>query len=196
MNLTTSLSLAFLFATTAVAQQTQLVRGKVEDIPQTPNFVLDCTNIPLVSNVLNLNTMVGLQFDLQVVNLGTATNPRLNVVSAVAVNKIFDMGNLRIGRPENWEIRGPSGSAAAAWLTATSLTGYFPLGAAGTWLLAGPTLMVASGTIGNGGQFQFTVTTPNVPELIGVMFTAQGAYGTPAGQLVITNPDCKEVRAN
>ena len=63
MKLTSLLLVSGLLATNVTAQ-TQLLRGKVEDVRNTQNrFFLDCTNIPLTSSKLNLNTMVGQQFE-------------------------------------------------------------------------------------------------------------------------------------
>jgi hypothetical protein len=176
--------------------QTQLVRGKVEDIPQTNRFVLDCTSIPLVSTTLDLNAMVGNQWNLQVVNVGTATNPILDVRSATSAVKIFDMGNLRIGRAERWQVNHAPGSQTAVFVNATSLTTYGPFGAAGTWLLGGNSVFMTGGTVNNQGQFEFSFTTPNVPQLVGVSFSGQALVMTLANELVIANADCKEIRAN
>jgi hypothetical protein len=191
MNLThTLLSLALLLPSTALAQ-TQLVRGKVEDIAGTNRFVLDCTMLELTSTTLNLNALVGQQFDLQVTKLPAS----LNVVSATPVAKIFDMGNLRIGRADRWQITGLPGEQAFAFLTSTDLTSYMPAGIYGTWLLGSTFAPIASGTIGQLGRFEFSFQPPNVPFLIGVSFTAQGGI-VGATRALFTNPDCKTLEAN
>ncbi len=191
----TAILFTTLFAASAVAQ-TQLVRGKVEDVSGTNRFVLDGTTIPLTSTVLNLNTLVGGQFDLQVVNTGTATQPSLRVESAVPVAKIFDMGNLRFGRAERWQVNFTAGSQTAVFVQATAAATYLPFGASGTWLLGTNAAFVTAGTVTSLGQFEFRVTMPTLPELVGVSFSAQALVVAPNGPLVIANVDAKEVRAD
>ncbi|MCC6669997.1 MAG: hypothetical protein IT458_02985 [Planctomycetes bacterium] len=184
-----------LFAGLLAAQQTQPVRGKVEDVPGTNRFVLDCTNIPLQSSTLNLNTLVGAQWVLDVVNVGSATNPVLDVRAATAAQKLFDMGNLRIGRSDRWQVSAPAGSAAGVWLTGTPLTGYAPFGALGTWLLGPTFVLVNSGTTNQLGVFEFNFAPPALTNLVGQSFTAQAITMT-NNQLTITNADCKALQVN
>ncbi len=174
--------------------QTQLVRGKVEDVPSTSRFVLDCTTLPLVSTTLNLNTLVGQQWNLQVVNTGTPSQPILDVRSATPATKIMDMGNLRFGRSERWQVNYTPGSLAAVYVQLTSATSYLPAGAPGTWLLGLNCMHLATGTTNGQGQFEFNITMPTIPSLVGVSFSSQALVRTPAGELVVANPDCKEVR--
>src|SRR5688500_4448286 len=107
-----SLTIPTLLSSIAMAQ-TQLVRGKVEDVRNTQNqFFLDCTTLKVVSTTLDLNTIKGLQGDLQVVNTGTATNPVLDVRSFTAAAKIFDMGNLDLNKSARWEVNAAPGTFA------------------------------------------------------------------------------------
>lgn len=183
-----------LLATTAVAQ-TQLVRGDIESISGTNQFRLDCTDIQLVSRTVNLQQLHNasqqqkIDYEMQVNLVGS--NPTvLDVVSAVPIAEILDMGNLRIGRSDSWEVRGTPGSAAAVFLTARSLTSYLPFGTAGTWLLGSTNVLVNQGKISGQGQLRFDLTPPNLPALVGAEFTSQALVAEPSG-LLITNPGCK-----
>ena len=178
---------------TTVCAQTQLVRGKVEDVSGTNRFVLDCTSIPLVSTALNLSSLVGQQWNLQVVNTGTATSPVLDVRSATAATKIFDMGNLKIGSPERWQVNAQPGAMAAMFVNATAATSYLPFGAAGTWLLGPQAPLLAQGTVSGQGQLEVRFTMPNLPQLIGTSFSGQ-AIVLQSNQLILTNADCRDVR--
>ena len=180
----------------AVSAQTQLVRGKVEDVSGTNRFILDCTTIPLVSRALNLNTLVGAQWNLQVIDVGTPGAPRLDVQSATPATKIFDMGNLRFGRAERWQVNYTPGSMTAVFVQATSATSYLPLGAAGAWLLGANAAFVNAGVVNGQGQFEFRLTMPTIPSLVGVSFSGQAVVAPPSAPLLITNADCREVRAD
>jgi hypothetical protein len=173
----------------------QLVRGTVAEVGRGQGFVLECTNIPLVSRNLDLGELVGRHLELAVVNLGTAMQPRLEVVAAERERALFAMGDLRMGRAERWEITAPPGSVGAAWITATSRTGYLPFGESGTWLLGTTFFLAGSGTADREGRIRFDFRPADVPELAGVSFTAQAGFVTPQNQIVITNADCRTLRA-
>ena len=44
------------------------------------------------------------------------------------------------------------------------------------------------------GRFRFNFTMPTIPQLVGVEFTSQAVVVEPTGLLLVTNPDCKDVR--
>ena len=189
---------AILIATTAATAQTQLVRGEVDSVSGTNRFVLDCTRIPLVSATVDLRALhdatrqQDLFVEMQVRNAGSPSQPVLDVVSATIRPETFDMGNLRFGRSESWEVFGVPGSPAWVFVNHRSQTGYLPLGAAGTWLL-GNALPIRNGTISGVGRFRFEFTMPTLPALVGQEFSAQ-AIVQENGVFRITEPDCKEVR--
>lgn len=188
---------AALFALTALLPaQTQIVRGDVEDVPNTANqFRLKCTNIPLVSTALNLNNLLNNNWVLNVMNVGSATNPVLDVQSATATAKVFDIGNLRLNRADRWQVHAAAGSFTLILLDLTANTRYAPLGPIGTWLLSGGAAVVTSGTTNAAGVFETSVFVPNLPALVGTSFTGQALVATGAN-LLLSNPDCKDVRAN
>lgn len=188
---------AALFALTALlSAQTQIVRGDVEDITNTTTqFYLKCTNIPLVSTALNLNTLLANNWILQVVNVGTAANPILSVQQATATTKVFEMGNLRLNRAARWQINAAPGSFGVMLLDLTARTRYTPLGSIGTWLLSANAGVVASGTTNSLGVFETSVTMPNLPALVGASFTSQALVANANG-ILLSNADCKDVRAN
>jgi len=186
--------IALCLTTSAAFAQNQIVRGKVEDVRQTRNqFYLDCTTIPVVSKVYNLNLLVGTQAILEVVNIGTASKPVLDIKKATATTKIFDMGNLRFNKATRWQVSGAPGSAALIFINGTQQTSYLPLGGLGTWLLGLNAAPFASGIINNLGLFEFRFTLPSMPQLLGKSFTAQAAVAK-AGKVTLTNPDCKTVQ--
>ncbi|MCA8941231.1 MAG: hypothetical protein KDB80_01615 [Planctomycetes bacterium] len=181
--------------------QTQLVRGDVNGIQGTNLFQLDCTNIQLTSSTLNLQALhdatrqTNNDYDLQVVQVGS--NPVvLDVVSATLVPELFQMGNLRFGRSETWEVFGPAGSPTAVFIALRSTTGYAPIGAQGTWLLGPSYGRLMFGVIGPLGRFEFQFQMPALPALVGTEITSQAIIAPPGQPAYVTNPDCKEVRAN
>lgn len=177
--------------------QTQLLRGKVEDVKNTQNrFVLDCTNIPLTSTALNLNNLVGNQYIMQVVNTGSASSPSLDVKSATATTKVFDMGNIRLGRADRWQVRWKAGSSAAVGVTVTAATSYIPAGPLGTFLLGPQFALLKRGQVNQLGVFEFSYQPPNITSLVGLSITGQALVQETNGFLLLSNPDCKEVRAN
>lgn len=194
------LAVPLLLGTTALAQS-QLVRGDVDSISGTNRFQLECTQIPLVSTAVNLQQLNNLssgqdiEFEMRVNNIGTPSQPVLDVLSAVQIPEIFDMGNLRFGRSESWEVLGAPGSLTAVYLGLRATTFYQPFGPFGTWVMGPEALPLRTGVIGGGGRFQFQFTMPTFPQLVGVEFTAQALVAEPT-RLLITNPDCKEVRDN
>lgn len=177
--------------------QTQLLRGKVEDVKNTQNqFVLDCTQIPLTSTALNLSALVGNQYIMQVVNTGSASSPSLDVRSVTPTTKVFDMGNIRLGRADRWQVRWTAGSTAAVGVTATAVTSYTPAGPLGTFLLGSTFALLARGQVNQLGVFEFSYQPPNNTALVGLSVTGQALVQEPNGFLLLSNPDCKEVRAN
>lgn len=181
--------------------QTQLVRGDIDGIQGTRRFRLQCSaNIELVSNTVNLQQLhdasrqQNIEYDMQVTDVSVGGNTILNVVSAVAIPEMLSMGNLRFGRSETWEVFAPSGSPVAVYVNLTANTTYLPLGDLGTWILGSPSVLFRAGN-SVGGQFRFNFTMPTMPELVGTSFTSQALFAA-GNDLVITNPDCKAVRAD
>ena len=201
--LTTALLTTALFASTAFAQ-TQLVRGDVDAIQGTNLFRLDCTNIGLVSNTVDLQALHNasrqqdIEYEMQVVNVSAGGQATLNVVSAVQIPEMFGMGNLRFGRSETWEVFGMPGSATAIFVALPSATSYAPFGAAGTWLMGAQAGLFAQGTINALGRFQVRFQMPTIPGLVGTTVSSQALILEQGGgftTLVITNPGCKDVRS-
>jgi hypothetical protein len=178
---------------TSLAAQTETLRGKVEDVPGTPNqFILDGTNLPLVSTALNLNTLVGQQAIMQVVNVGTPTAPVIRVDSSVPTAKVMDMGNLRLGQTSTFEVNAPAGSAAFMFLDFKSNTGFIPVGALGTWLLGLSPYLLAGGITNGLNQFQAPFFTPPNPQLLGLQISGQAFVGD-HGNWFFSNPDGKTI---
>jgi hypothetical protein len=175
--------------------QTQILRGKVEDVSHTQDeFFLDGTNIPLISSRFELDDFVGEQRVMQVINVGTDTDPVLDIVELGSAAKIFDMGNLKLGRTGTWEVMAPTGSLAVIYVNFTDQTSYLPFGPAGTWLIGLSAVPFAAGTTDEDGQFEFRFTMPILPGLVGTSFTAQALVKTD-GVYSISNPDSREVRS-
>ncbi|MCA8970325.1 MAG: hypothetical protein KDC95_11090 [Planctomycetes bacterium] len=200
MNLQALILGSLLLATTATAQ-TQLVRGDVDSIQNTNRWRLDCTNIELVSNTVNLQALhdasrqQDIEYEMQVRDVSTSTQTILNVISATTIPQLFDMGNIRLGRSDRWHVLGPQGHLAIVYLTGNaSNTAYLPLGSMGTWLLTNFT-MLTGGQIPATGRFEFSLQPPNNASLVGMDFTGQ-AITVGGGTVLITNAQCKTVRAN
>lgn len=196
MKFITQSSLALLVLGSSLAAQTQTVRGKVEDVRQTANqFVLDCTNIPLTSRTLVLKNLVGTQQILEVVNTGTASSPVLEVKSAKATTKIFDMGNLKLGQSASWQVNSTPGNTALVFINSKSRTGYLPLGRLGTWLVGLDAVFLTGGLVSGQGQFEFKFTMPNLPALVGTTFVGQAVVVDKSRGIQLSNSDCREVRS-
>ena len=173
--------------------QTVTLRGKIEDVSGTANqFYVDGTNLPAVSTALNLNTWVGQQAILQVVNTGSPTAPVLRVDAAVATTKVMDMGNLKIGDSSTFEVTAPQGSAAFMFMDFQANTGFTPAGALGCWLLGPSPYLLAGGITNAQNQFQVQFATPNNPQLIGLSVTSQAFVGD-HGNWFFSNVDNKVV---
>lgn len=195
MNISRILFSTALVAASAVAQG-QIVRGEVEDVRNTFNqFYFKCTNIPVTSTAVSLAAIQDTQGEFTVQNVGTATSPAFEVLSFTPALKQFDMGNIRLGRTDTWEITGAPGELFFFFVGATNNTGYTPFGAAGTWLLGMDAATLVTGVIPPLGRFQTQIGPPNNQQLVGLEFTGQALIGGPAGWK-LTNPDCKTVRAN
>jgi len=199
MNLRTTLIALALLAVPAAAQ-TQLVRGEVDGIQNTNRFQLKCTTVRLTSATQNLQALHDLTrqnnlvLEMQVVDTsGNGTS--LEVVSASAVTRQHDMGNLRIGRSETWEVFAAPGSRIWTFFGSGADTRYLPLGSFGTWILGPSAVPFMSGVASPGGSLRTQFTMPNVPGLVGVAFSSQSVVEQ-GGAFQITNPECKTVRAD
>jgi hypothetical protein len=192
MKTTLSMLAALTFAATTVAQ-TVTIRGKVEDVQGTQNqFYLDGTNIPLVSNTLNLNLWQGQDAILDVVNVGTASAPTLRVDAATATTKMMDMGNLRLGETRTWEVFAPSGSGAFIFMDWTANTRFAPVPGFQGAVFLGDSPHFLTGGITFGGVFQTTFTTPNNPALVGLAVSSQALVTTNTAW-ILSNVDGKVV---
>jgi hypothetical protein len=196
--LTTTLLCAALWA--PLCAQTQIVRGDVDSVQNTNRFVLKCTNLPLVSTTVNLQQLhnatqqQNLTVEMTVRNIGT-TSPILDVVTAQIVPERMKMGNLRFGRTETWEVFAAPGSHAWIFVNAQTGTGFIPFGAAGAWVLGPTAPPFASGPVDALGRFQIRFQMPNIPALVGQTLVSQ-AIVQKGGALLLTEPDCKDVRAD
>lgn len=181
-----------LFAlTAALSAQTHTVRGGVEDVQNTQNqFFLDCTNIPVFSNTIDLNLWTDTDAIMQVVNVGTAGNPTLRVESIAPSAKVFDMGNLRFGQSNTWEVNAPAGSFAMMFIDFTANTGFNPVPGLDVYLLGPSAFTLASGMTTAQGQFQTSFTVPNMPQFAGISVSSQ-ALVLESTNWYFSNPDCK-----
>ncbi|MCA8956222.1 MAG: hypothetical protein KDC87_09110 [Planctomycetes bacterium] len=199
------ISSLFLFASLALASlvpaQTQLVRGDVDSIQNTNRWRLDCTNIELVSTTVDLQALHNasrqqdIEYEMQVIDVSQPGLPKLNVISARAIPEIFDMGNIRFGRSDTWAVSGAAGSSFGIWITLPQATSYAPFGSWGTWLLGQHPMLFAQGTIPATGRFEFKYQPPTVPAWVGVTIVGQ-AVVVQGSSILITNPGCKDIRAN
>lgn len=193
-------ALSALLALGSLSAQTQLVRGEVDGIQGTNLFQLKCTTVRLTSANLNLQALHDLThqnnvvLDMQVVD-SFGNGSSLEVVAATPVTRNFDMGNLRFGRAETWEVFAAPGSQVWVFVGGGGDTGYTPVGAIGTWLLGPSAVPFLNGTTNATGSARFSVTMPTAPGLVGAVFAAQSVVSS-GGALSVTNAECKEVRAN
>ena len=179
-------ALCTLTATTDTATaQTQLLRGSVDSIQGTNLFQIECTGIRVVSSTVNLQALNNashqndITFDLQVQQVDS--NPTiLDIVSATQTFETFEMGNLRFGRLETWEVFGAPGSVTSVFINLRSNTSYLPVGNAGTWLLGGNFGLLSTGIINAIGRYQFLFQMPTIPALVGTEISSQAIIVDPA----------------
>jgi hypothetical protein len=189
------------FLTASVFAQTYAIRGDIDSIQNTNLFELDCTRIRLVSTTVDLQALHNasrqqdIEYDMQVSVVSTGNPTILNVISATAVPEQFNMGNLRFGRSETWDLAGSAGSIYQVWVNARNATSFLPTSFNNAWFM-GPTAVPAFQGVMSANFIQFRFTMPTIPALVGVEFSAQTLLLSPSNVLTITHPDCREVRAN
>ena len=120
----------------------------------------------------------------------------MNVLSAVAVPEQFNMGNLRFGRSETWDLTGTVGSAYQMWVTTRNATSFLPFANFGNAWFMGPNAVAAFQGIMSQPFIQFGFQMPTIPSLVGVEFSAQTILVNPSNVVSLTNPDCRVVRNN
>lgn len=190
-----------LLAASALAQSFT-IRGDVDAIQGTNLFELDCTRIRLVSTAVDLQALhnasrqQNIEYDMQVVDVSAGGLTILSVLSAVAVPEVFDMGNLRFGRTETWDLRGIAGSLYEIWVNDRNATSLLALPTfSNSWFVGPGAVRIFAGTL-TGGFVQIPFQMPTIPALVGVEFTSQALLMSPSNVLSLTHADCKDVRAN
>jgi hypothetical protein len=172
-----------------VGNPPQTLRGKIEAVPQTVNqFFLGGTTLPLVSTALNLNSWIGQQALMQVVDTGTTAAPVIRVDSAVATTQIMDMASLHLGQSSTMTVTAPAGSAAFIFLDFTSNSGFLPFGGFGVWLFGGSPYLLAGGITDPQNLFQAPFLTPANAALLGLAVSSQALVGD-HGNWFFSNPD-------
>lgn len=196
-----SLGLALVGLTADAQAQTRIVRGDVDGIRNTAGlFVLDCTNIRLQSSTVNLQALhdasrqQNINYEMVVNEVGTAQNPVLDVVSATVIAEDFDMGNLRFGRSDSWEVFATPFAQVEVWVDARVSTRYQPLDPFNTWYLGPDAQPILRGTANAFGLFQTQFLMPTVPSLLGLEVTGQAGFVDAQG-VTLTALDCKEIRS-
>jgi len=179
-----------LLSSPLVAQEVTL-RGKVEDVLSTGQFVVDCSNTSLVSSAVNLGAFVGQHVLLTGALLPNTGGPLVNVSSLQPTAEIFEIpGNPQVGEEMRFAAAFTPGTRVVFF--ASLAPGFTPVGRAGTLLLdrrqlvRGPT-----GIIPAPGNLELEIAVPNIPELIGLDVYAQALLLTGSG-MILSNPDCKE----
>ena len=178
-----------LLTTTFATAQTTTLRGKVEDVQGTQNqFFLDGTNVPMVSTALNLNTWLGQQAVMQVVNVGTTAAPVLRVDAATATTKVMDMGNMRLGQSSTWQIALMPPCRSHASCAGSNVQ------RKGLAMDGGNPVLLAAGFTNAPNLFQVQITTIPDQTLVGLEITSQAIVGDPGDNWYFSNPDNKTVQ--
>ncbi|MEQ8766536.1 MAG: hypothetical protein RL885_21665 [Planctomycetota bacterium] len=186
---------AIVALSTAVSAQDILLRGKVEDVSGTNQFVIDCTNVMLQSNAFNLNNFVGQQTEIVGTNVGTPQAPIINVSAIQVIPRIFEIGgNGKIGREFQLEVAGTPGDRA--WIFPASGPGFGPSNSWGTFLLNSINTPIASGVIPGNGLLQIQIPIPNNPALVGRTVYGQALVESNGGlTITLSNADCNTVES-
>ncbi len=189
-----TLTASLLLASTAVAQEVTF-RGKDEDVSGTQNqFFVDCTDVDLTSALFDLNDFIGMQTLITGTWNGSRVSPAVLVSDISVVPETFEIGGGgKLGDDMTFGITGPDGAFAAAFFSMDS--DFLNLRQGVVLIDLARSSKIAQGTIPPIGNIEWTVTIPNDPTLVGLTGYGQGFYVS-GGRLTITNPDCKEVRAN
>lgn len=176
------------------------IRGDVDGVQRTQGlFVLDGTNIPLVSSTQNLQFLhdqtrqSDFAYEMTVENIGTPGAPVFDLQAATLVPELMDMGNLRFGRSESWEVFAAPGSEVFVFLNLRSQTSFAPVTIDQSWFLGSNALPIRTGFANGLGSLRFNFTMPTRPALLGVEFSSQAAIVN-GGVLSLTELDTKEVR--
>jgi hypothetical protein len=184
---------ALLTLVPAASAQDVTFRGKVEDVSGTTNqFVVDCTGTRLTSGLFNLNLFVGQQVEISGDWNGSTANPSVDVTAIAPVPESFEIGGGgKIGQVNNLTFGGQPGAAAFGFVS--TQTGFTPINGGVIFLGTGNIVFQTAGTIGGAGVLQLPMPIPNNPALIGLDIFGQGALSDAAGNLTLTNPDCKQL---
>jgi hypothetical protein len=131
---------------------------------------------------------------MQVTDVSAGGLTILNVLSAVAVPEQFNMGNLRFGRSQTWDLFGAPGSLFQVFINTRAQTSLLRIpGFNNAWFLTAAAVPFHSGMM-SGGFIQFPFTMPTIPALVGTEFSAQTVLADSANNVTLTNPDCRVVR--
>lgn len=192
-----ALGAAFLTTNALLAQVPVTVRctptdGSAAGCYYCPGFehVIKLTGVRLHSSAVNL-----LQYhDLDVVLTGTWNGSLIEVVSVQLTNETFSIsGNVRIGSRADFSTVGPIGLPAA---NLVAFGGGFsvPIADLAFQLAPSTTVVLAVGSIGNGGELKSRLDIPNVPSLVGLRLYGQGMVLPANGLPYSTNVDMKQVQ--
>ncbi len=185
--------LPLLLLSSPVLAQNVTLRGKVENVPGTGQFIVDCTDTLLVSPGFNLNSVVGQHVLVHGTVISPSGPPAVNVVSIAAIAEIFEIpGNPQIGGEIRFGATYTAGSRVVFNLALAP--GFRRVGRAGTYFLDTATsIKAAGGIIPASGHLEIAANVPNDPALIGLTVYAQAAIRLGAA-LVLSNPDCKTIQ--
>jgi hypothetical protein len=183
----------FVLAVAALSAQAQQVslRGKVEDMPANPGrFIVGCTDTELTSSVVNLNSFVGQQVELDGAWNGSATAPVVDVATMNTAAKLFEVGGGgQIGTDLSFKVTSSPGDFTIMFAALDS--SFAPAHRAGVLFLSlTPMLTVASGIVHADGTFEVKGSIPNDPTLDGVVIYGQSFIAFTAGGAALSNPDC------
>ncbi len=196
-----NITLAFALLASSALAQTFPVRGDIDAIQGTNLFELDCTRIRLVSTTVNLQILhdasrqQNIEYDMMVTDVSAGGLTILNVLSATAVAEQFNMGNLRFGRSETWDLSAPAGTRYGMFINVRNATSLATLGLNNPWFLGPNAVLLLSGTMPT-NFIQVPFTMPTIPSMVGVEISAQTVLLDAANNVSLTHLDCKDVRAN
>ncbi|MBL8724325.1 MAG: hypothetical protein JNK49_09775 [Planctomycetes bacterium] len=192
-----ALGAAFLTTSALLAQVPVTVRctptdGSAAGCYYCPGYenVIKLTGVRLHSSTVNL-----VQYhNLDVVLTGTWNGNLVEVTSVQLTNETFSIsGNVRIGSRADFSTVGPIGLPAA---NLVAFNGGFsvPIADLAFQLAPSSTVVLAVGSIGNGGEMKSRMDIPNVPSLVGLRLYGQGMVLPSSGVPYSTNVDMKQVQ--
>jgi hypothetical protein len=185
-----------------VPAQAQNIRGEVRIDSDTGAYYLHCTGWRVKNSKVIPADWVGKPLKMKAVNVGTFSNPQMDVKKAALTYKGLELSEMIIGTKAVGSVAAPVGSYVSVCLDVPANTNWAPFLGVGVWLLGPDPCGFADGFVYDTidrthgmGQFQFSYMVPLHDVMVGQVFIGQAMVFSPQG-LYFTNPDCRMIQSH